>query len=198
MSDETVEKGVARLFADMLDYPAAGLAERVRESEVLVSGLDAGAADLLGEFRAFVDRTPLGQMEEAYTGTFDLDAACHPYVGYQLFGESYKRSIFLLEIKERYRSQGFAASEKELPDRLSEVLRFLSVSSDAELNREIICEALLPILEKMTKQMNEATHQPRESLRPYLSVLQALRLTLQRLYALAAEPQHASSVGGDP
>ena len=41
----------------------------------------------------------MGKLQEVYSGFFDLNSICHPYIGYQLFGENYKRSIFLVELK---------------------------------------------------------------------------------------------------
>lgn len=177
---ETRERPFLRLFADMLDYPSADLRASVRECETLLLAHCPDAAVSLSRFQAFVEETPQGRTEEIYTMAFDLDAACHPYVGYHLFGESYKRSVFLLELKERYRKQGFVAPDSDLADRLSVILRFLSGSADGDLNREIIQEALLPALEKMSKQSQEAASEPENGLKPYHNVLLALTVLLKQ------------------
>lgn len=141
---------------------------------------------LLHGFRAFVEETPPGRLEEIYTGTFDLDAACYPYVGYHLFGESYKRSLFMQQLKERYQAQGFMV-EHELPDHLAVLLRFLATGDDPDLVHIIIQEALLPALEQMikgeeTESASEADKRPdrRKDRNLYRQVLEALRLVLQR------------------
>ena len=85
-----------------------------------------------------------------YTGTFDLDAACHPYIGYHLFGETYKRSIFLVELKQRYAAEGFVFSDSELPDHLAVILHFLATTRDEIQAQEIARDALLPVLDRMT------------------------------------------------
>lgn len=144
-----IDRRLFSLFADLLEYPGARLARAARECEALVAPVNEEAAALLRRFRAFVETTPPGRVEEVYTGTFDLDAACHPYVGYHLFGESYTRSVFLLGLKERYAAHGFSAGT-ELPDHLAVLLRFLATSDDAGLEAELIHEALLPALERMT------------------------------------------------
>jgi len=180
-------QAILGLFADILEYPRPGLAETVRECEALVSAGNPEAAALLGGFRALVEETAPGRLEEIYTGTFDLDAACYPYVGYHLFGESYKRSVFLLELKERYRAQGFDV-ENELPDHLAVLLRFLAINDDVTLAGEIVHEALLPTLERMTGRARSAGYEEEEKLlssqdhsrhSPYYGVLEALRLVLQ-------------------
>ena len=51
-------------------------------------------------------------------------------LGYQLFGENYKRSVFLIELKKSYREMGLRRIS-EMPDRLSIVLRFVLQNNDA-------------------------------------------------------------------
>ncbi|MBI2862426.1 MAG: nitrate reductase molybdenum cofactor assembly chaperone [Chloroflexi bacterium] len=199
MAQEASEGRVMGLFAKMLGYPEPGLPEVVRECEALLLPGSEEATALLSRFRRFVEGTPLGRQEEIYTGTFELDPACYPYVGYHLFGETYKRSVFLLELKERYRAQGFVI-ENELPDHLAVLLWFLATTEDAVLAREIIHEALLPALERMMGKAKSAGYEdgpvePKESPRrdhPYSGVLEALQLVLQRL------PAPTATMGAEP
>lgn len=143
------ERRLFSLFANILDYPYPGLDREVEECEALLAASEPEGTAHLQALRAFLEATSLGRLEEIYTGFFDLNPVCHPYVGYQLFGESYKRSAFLVGLKERYRACGFQADEQELPDRLSVLLRFLAVSEDEELNAELLQEGLLPALDRM-------------------------------------------------
>ncbi|MEK7778112.1 MAG: nitrate reductase molybdenum cofactor assembly chaperone, partial [Chloroflexota bacterium] len=196
MGDLTVERRMLHLFADILGYPSVDLLERAGECEALASTRNPDVASLVGSFRAFVETTPQGRLEEVYTATFDLDAAYHPYLGYHLFGESYERSILLLELKERYRAQGYVADEKELPDRLSIILDFLSVSADAVLNQEIVQEALLPALEKMMKRSKEADDEPTDDISPYSCMLLALQMLLPGLQPASAPEEQALYTGG--
>jgi len=111
-----------------------------------------------------------------------LDATCHPYVGYHLFGESYKRSAFLLGLKERYRPYHLQYGS-ELPDHLAVMLRFLAVNANAEETETIIREALHPALRKMLKNKEEEPPDPDFPKSParghqYRGVLQALRSVL--------------------
>lgn len=138
------------LFADILDYPEPGLARKAVECETLLDAVAPEAATLLGDFRGFAEESPLGRLEEVYSGFFDLNPVCHPYLGYQLFGENYKRSSFLIGLKERYRAEAFHASTNEIPDRLSIVLRFLAHSADDEGADALVREGLMPALKRMT------------------------------------------------
>jgi nitrate reductase delta subunit len=136
------------LLARLLDYPSAGLGDAARECTALVAEYDREAATRVGEFQEFVETVPPGQLEEIYTGVFELNAAFYPYVGYHLFGETYKRSVFLLELKQRYAAHRFDAGA-ELADHVAVMLRFVSVCDDAALSEEILRDALLPALDKM-------------------------------------------------
>ncbi len=138
-----------RLFADILDYPSPGVAEKALQCEAVVSATVPEAAAFVRAFRTFAEATPLAHLEEVYTGFFDLNPVCYPYVGYHLFGESYGRSTFLLALRERYRAQGFALGEAELADRLSVVLRFAAARWGEPESSELIAEGALPALTRM-------------------------------------------------
>jgi nitrate reductase delta subunit len=146
------------LFADILDYPAPGLDRKASECAALVRGVQPQAAALLESFRSFAEETGIGKLQEVYSGFFDLNSICHPYVGYQLFGENYKRSIFLVELKKSYRASGFESSASEIPDRLSIVLRF-AAQNDGEDIDALLNKGLLPALERMTTKPETEGHQ---------------------------------------
>jgi nitrate reductase delta subunit len=189
----TNELRILELFADLLDYPRADVARTARACQALVEAEDADAAALLGEFATFAERTPLDTLEEMYTATFELNATCHPYIGYHMFGEDYKRSALLLELKDRFREFGFDPGI-ELPDHVSVLLRFIAVCPDTELTTEIAREALVRTLEPM---MLESEPEPVEEGEgvpevfnlgdDYRRVLQALKLILSARYGMPAE-----------
>jgi len=184
---------VLELFAELLEYPHPGLAKSARECVVQVTPESAEAAALIDDFASFVERTPHDTLEEVFTATFDLDARCHPYIGYHLFGEDYKRSALMLELKDLFRKHDFEAGI-ELPDHVAVLLRFMSVCPDQELVTEIGREALVRTLEPMTV---EAEPDPAEEdeVPPvlfdlgdkYRNVLRALRLVLQTRYGSPSE-----------
>jgi nitrate reductase delta subunit len=149
---------VLELFADILDYPAPGLARKAGECAALIGAAQPEAAALLDSFRSYAEETPLGKLEEVYSGFFDLNSICHPYVGYQLFGENYKRSVFLLGLKKAYRAEGFEASASEIPDRLSIVLRFVAHSKGGEEIDALLNRGLLPALARMTTRPESDAH----------------------------------------
>lgn len=147
------------LLADLLDYPHADAVGTVRECERLTARIAPQAAPEMSAFREFIEQTSLASLQEIYSGFFDLNPLCHPYVGYHLFGETYKRSVFLLRLKELYRSQRFAVASADLPDRLSVVLRFVARSGESACAGGLIEEGLLPAIERMSVR-NTACHPP--------------------------------------
>jgi nitrate reductase delta subunit len=147
------------LFADILDYPAPGLAEKAAECAKLIGTAQPEAAALLRSFHEFAEEHPLGKLQEIYSGFFDLNSICHPYIGYQLFGENYKRSVLLIELKKAYRAAGFEESTGEIADRLSVVLRFIAQSKGGEDIDELLNRGVLPALARMTTKPETDAHQ---------------------------------------
>jgi len=218
MDSEITRRRIFQLLADVLEYPQPGLGEAVRECAALLAADNHAAAACLHKFGAFVEETPRGRLEEVYTGTFDLNAACYPYVGYHLFGESYQRSVFMLELNKRYRAHGFpGGGAGELPDYMAVLLRFLAVCDDATLSGEIVHEALLPALDHMDPSGTVSVPSP-ESCRGgaapplqsmaderqdgarqgYWPVLRALRLVLQRFPANTLPQETAPMKASSP
>jgi nitrate reductase delta subunit len=176
------ERQLFGLFAELLGYPSHRLAAAAGIAAILAVPLSPEAAAALRQFQAFAAATPLARVEEIYTGVFELDAACHPYVGYHLFGESYKRSAFLLGLKDRYRPYGLAYGV-ELPDHLAVMLAYLAVNHDPSEAEVLIGEALQPALHKMLASRDEeppdpAIPAPPPKGGPYRAVLEALSQVL--------------------
>lgn len=167
--------GIICLFADMLEYPQTNLLKVVKECQSSVAANNPEAGAMLGEFRGFVERTPLNRLQEIYSSTFDLNATSCLYAGYHLFGESYERSMFLVGLKERYKECSFAA-ENELPDHLSVLLRFIAMCNKIEVRDEIISEVLLPALSLMI----EGKCCESESQSQYFTALKALEAALRQ------------------
>lgn len=173
MEDQTIRRTYL-LFAGMLEYPEAGLQAQVEECLALLAPVCPEASSRLVRFRFFVQETPSDNLEETYTSTFDLQVLCYPYVGYQIFGESYKRGAFMVGLKEQYRAYGHSEG-KELPDHLAVVLRFMAVNQDLVMGEEMIAECVVPSLEKMSGSFQETGN-------PYGDVISALLVFLREIF----------------
>lgn len=173
-----------RGFADLLDYPTPQIQEQ------LVTCLSElrpypEAAQALKNFAGGIRNLTLERLKELYTITFDMQPLCYPYIGYHLFGESYKRGAFMAQLNETYHAYDFCP-QQELPDHLPVTLRFLGLEParrEDEFGQTLIVEGLLPALEKMIQSFNQQTENP------YASLLVGLRLALSR--AVEKEFSHA-------
>jgi nitrate reductase delta subunit len=150
-------------LAGLLEYPGPDLVAIVRECR--------GCPEL-DRFLAEIEDLPPGRLEELYSSAFDLDAAFYPYVGHHLLGETYRRSRFMVGLLDRYAEHGFEPDRSELPDHLVVLLRFLAHCEDDELCAELVGEAILPAIERMT----------RDGRNVYVHVLNAIRAALADLW----------------
>lgn len=142
------------LFARLLEYPRTPLAAAARVCAERVSGRSIAAATRLLLFERVARETELDEMEERYAAVFDLSPARTLDLGYQLFGETYKRGVFLVKMKEAVRAHGVDAGS-ELADHLPVVLRLLAVLSSEDDPRGLVAEVILPSIEKIIRTFDD-------------------------------------------
>ena len=113
----------------LLQYPDAELLAAVPElraavdalpSEVDHEGLHALVDHLAGDDAVAVQRH--------YVEVFDLRRRSGLHLTYYLHGDTRKRGLALLALKQRYRAAGLSLSAKELPDFLPVVLEFAAAA----------------------------------------------------------------------
>lgn len=151
-------------LAEAFRYPAPG---RLEVLEQLAQALPDGAGKTA--FRSFLSEIRtlnLGEWEELYTRTWDLDPLTPPYIGFQIWGEDYRRGVFLARLQRLYREAGLGAGG-ELPDHLAPVLAYLG-SVDAPAAE--LVEHFPKAVEKMA-----ATLGKRDPANPYLHLLEWMR-----------------------
>jgi nitrate reductase delta subunit len=158
---------ICRQFATLLSYPSENVATEAAACSAGLKQISPEASASLESFNRFLEASDISQIEEAFTGTFDLQSLCHPYVGYQLCGESQQRTMFMIKLREIYQQYGFIPGN-ELPDHLTEIMRFLGSVADQDCRQEIIQDGILPALEKITLGIESDNH-------PYVSLLNALQ-----------------------
>lgn len=167
MTVASTHQELCRQFAVLFCYPDGEIASHAAACLAMLERFDAAAAEPLRGFVDFVEASAPSRVEEAFTDTFDLQSLCHPYIGYQLCGESGQRTVFMLKLRELYRQFGFR-SGAELPDHLTEVLRFLGAIDDPLCRSELIRDGVLPALAKIDRGIEHDGQ-------PYLGVLEALQ-----------------------
>lgn len=142
------DRATLALFAELLIYPQEKPLDICERLMPLIEDRVPEAGLSLQQFSHHVNNSTLSRLQELFTSTFDVQVVCYPYLGYQLFGESYKRGTFMVRLIDFYKKEYFTF-EKELPDHLSVVLRFMSQTKDDELFGHLLEECIIPSLEKM-------------------------------------------------
>lgn len=172
MIEKTRMKSIYEGLAGLLDYPGANWWSLIESSGQLASEEMPGNFDLFLSFRKAVNRLSLSELQELYTRTFDLSPVCALDIGYHLFGENYKRGVFLANLAET-EAPFDLGQEHQLPDYLPVLLRLLTkLDEDEELRSALIVECMVPALEKMLKTLREGDN-------PYRHLMAAVQATLE-------------------
>lgn len=143
-----LEAETCEAFARMLAYPPPEPGEWLTQCRKRLAARDTEAAEALDSFMDFLEESTPGERNETYSRAFDLNALFHPYIGYHLFGETYKRSRFMVRLKAHYGKHDFTP-ERELPDHLAVVLRFLPRCHHGDFLDELVRLGLVPTLGSM-------------------------------------------------
>lgn len=165
------------LFADLLDYPTLVTSLKAGHCYERLQHSQPDVATLLEIFYCAMEQRNLEQMQELYTTTFDMQPVCYPYIGYQLFGESYKRGAFMAKLNEAYHAFEYSAGS-ELPDHISVALRFIGLDSANRMGdfcQALLNEGLIPALQKMLQTFGA------QSENPYFGLLTALHWFLLQI-----------------
>ncbi len=165
------------LLAMAFRYPAPG---RLAELQEGLKGLPEEAEDVKGALQVFlgkVGRLSLGEWEELHTRTLDLNPLAAPYVGFQTWGETYLRGVFLSRMAQALAENGIDP-EGELPDHLAPVLRYLGQAP--EPLPELV-EVLGPAVQRMKAVLGRA-----DPGNPYLDLLEAAQAACKELKKEAA------------
>ena len=158
---------ICQQFSALLSYPDAAVQTTAAACQKLLQQHFPEVAPQLQSFITALAETDQARIEEIFTSTFDLQPLCHPFVGYQLCGESQQRTMFLMKLQEIYRQHDYSAGS-ELPDHISEMLRFIGRIDDQVCRDELIIDGLLPALEKIIAAIENDDH-------PYKGLLKTLQ-----------------------
>lgn len=171
MRAETALTRLCLALADLLEYPCDEWAARLDRCRQLATE-DVGVSFALMEVNRQVESLTVDELQELYTRTFDLNPVCALEVGYHLFGETYKRGVFLAHLNETEAPYALR-QEHQLPDYLPVLLRLLAHLDDEELRASLINECLLPAVARMLEALSKT-----ES--PYSSLIEMVEMVLNR------------------
>ncbi|MDM8567503.1 nitrate reductase molybdenum cofactor assembly chaperone [Candidatus Halobeggiatoa sp. HSG11] len=172
--EDSENKQLYICFSHLLDYPTADLGTQTQTCIDLLKKNHAEAAEQMTKFLEFVENKELGYLEEVYTGTFDVNPACHIFAGHLLFGESFKRGAFMSGLEQEYKEHGFD-TKVELSDHVPVLFRFVS-STDSDFANDLLKDCLIPVFDKMNTNFED------DSLNPYMPVLRTVSLVLNNIF----------------
>ena len=164
-------KTIHEILADLLDYPVADWQSRCDECKELLTTESESFVSQFALFASEIERLSLSELQEVYTRTFDLSPVCALDIGYHLFGENYKRGVFLANLRET-EAPFDLGQEHQLPDYLPVLLRLLTKLDDEELRSALIVDCMIPALEKMLKILGEGEN-------PYRHLIAAVNTKLK-------------------
>ena len=146
-----------KLLAEMFRYPSDDLRAYSEKWRDVISLYDARLTDKLNLFITHINGRALGFQQEYYISTFDVQALCFLDIGYVLYGEDYKRGVFLVNIKkEQIKAENDCGSE--LPDHLPNILTLLPKITDAYLAEELIYSLLIPALHELILKFRDTSN----------------------------------------
>ncbi|MEV1249438.1 nitrate reductase molybdenum cofactor assembly chaperone [Nonomuraea sp. NPDC050022] len=121
-----------RLISLLLQYPDAELLAACDELSGAAAALpESPTRDALVAFTAWYGECEPMWLARHYVETFDLRRKSSLYLTYYLHGDTRRRGMALLTLKQRYRVAGLTPPEGELPDFLPVVCEFAALAGPA-------------------------------------------------------------------
>ncbi|KUO15734.1 nitrate reductase molybdenum cofactor assembly chaperone [Streptomyces dysideae] len=108
----------------LLAYPDEQFQERLTLARRVAATQPKAIGSPLACFAEHTGRIPLPELAAAFVATFDHRKRCCPYLTYYANGDTRKRGIALLRLKQTYAAAGWRLADDELPDHLAVVLEF--------------------------------------------------------------------------
>ncbi len=188
---------VRQVVGLVIQYPDDALRRDLPILRTAVGGLPAHVGGPLAGLLDHLARTPPEVLATDYVATFDHSRRHALHLTYFSHGDTRKRGLALLRIKQTYRRFGYVLDDSELPDHLAVVLEF-AATVDADAGTRLLLEHRAG-LELLGLALAEAGS-------PYAAATSAVSATLPALQGsvreavarLAAEGPPGEEVGLDP
>jgi nitrate reductase molybdenum cofactor assembly chaperone NarJ/NarW len=112
----------------LLGYPDDELTGRLELLRQVAANLDEPVGRPLRRFLGHLDRTPLPEVAADYVATFDHRKRCCLFLTYYAHGDTRKRGMALLSLKQTYAAAGLRLTDDELPDHLAVILEYAATN----------------------------------------------------------------------
>ncbi|MDX3524934.1 nitrate reductase molybdenum cofactor assembly chaperone [Streptomyces sp. ID05-39B] len=115
----------------LLAYPDDGFEQTLALAGRVAATLPEAVARPLLRFTAHAERTVPADLAATYVATFDHRKRCCLYLTYYAHGDTRRRGLGLLRLKQTYAAAGWRLGDDELPDHLAVVLEFAATDPTA-------------------------------------------------------------------
>jgi nitrate reductase delta subunit len=115
----------------LLGYPDDQLLDRLDLLSQVVATLDEPVGAPLRRFLEHLHSTAPGRLAADYVATFDHRKRCCLFLTYYAHGDTRKRGMALLRLKQTYAAAGLHLTDEELPDHLAVVLEYAAAAPDS-------------------------------------------------------------------
>jgi nitrate reductase delta subunit len=122
----------------LLAYPDQTLTARLDLLRRTATTLPNSVGAPLGRFLDHVTATALSDLTADYVATFDHRRRCCLFLTYYAHGDTRKRGMALLQLKQTYAAAGLTLTDDELPDHLCVVLEF--AAGDPAAGRQLLLD----------------------------------------------------------
>ncbi|GGV40543.1 nitrate reductase molybdenum cofactor assembly chaperone [Streptomyces griseoflavus] len=180
----------------LLGYPDADQPGHLSMARRAAPALPAEVRTPLLRFVGQAEDTGTDALAAAYVATFDHRRRCCPYLTYYAHGDTRRRGLALVRLKQTYARAGWRLTDDELPDHLAVVLEFAATEPATGLRLLTGHRAGLELL-RLALRDDDA---------PWAALLESVSATLPPLAGderdavarLAAEGPPGEQVGLDP
>jgi nitrate reductase assembly molybdenum cofactor insertion protein NarJ len=160
------------VLAEMFRYPTKGLDTHSERWRNIITQRVPELAFKLEPFISHIHEKHVSFQQEYYIRTFDVQAVCFLDIGYILYGEDYKRGVFLVNIKKEQDKAGNDCGY-ELADHLPNVLTLLPKLEDSKLAEELVFSLLIPSIHEMIAKFRSTSNFYKELLEILVAIMEA-------------------------
>ncbi len=166
-------------FSKIFEYPSENYHEIIIET---IKILDNNYPDAAKELGKFLELLPMqiGELQELYSKSFEVQAVTSLDVGYVLYGDDYQRGIVMVNLKNEHEKVGNNCGE-ELADFLPNLLRLLPKIKDEETVNEMVTLLIATSVEKMMNEYSSSALKAKDKLyqKQYKTlIVQSLPITI--------------------
>jgi nitrate reductase delta subunit len=115
----------------LLAYPGDGLASRLDLLRDVAAAAGPRVGGPLLRFLDYAASTAPYELAAEYVATFDHRKRCCLFLTYYAYGDTRKRGMALLRLKQVYAAAGLRLADDELPDHLAVMLEFSAIAGPA-------------------------------------------------------------------